>query len=134
MFKNSATRAVEYANAARGIVTDVYSLFKGAEKPAATPNPSLLQIAAGPSEIASASAWGKWAPTAYALGGAVIAGATAGAAYMRREDITSGYTWASDHMKFVGNLWDEKVMRERLDNLLAANADHGIIFKMCARA
>lgn len=129
MFKNSATRAVEYANAARDVVTDVYSLFKATERPTATGNPALLQITPGTSETSSASAWGKWVPTAYAIGGAVVAGATAGAAYMRRDDITSGYTWASDHMKFVGNLWDEKSMRERLDNLLAAQADHGIIFK-----
>lgn len=134
MFKNSATRAVEYANAARGAVTDVYSFFKGTEQSTATANPSLLQITAGTSEASSASAWTKWAPAAYALGGAVIAGATAGAAYMRRVDIASGYTWASDHMKFIGDLWDEKTMRERLDNLLAANAKHGVIFKTYARA
>ncbi|KAG8218648.1 hypothetical protein J3R82DRAFT_4313 [Butyriboletus roseoflavus] len=100
VFKNSATRAVEYANAARDIATDVFSLFKGNERPIATPNPTLLQITTGTSETSSASPWAKWAPAAYALGGAVIAGATAGAAYMRRDDITSGYTWASDHMKF----------------------------------
>lgn len=131
MFKNSATRAVEYANAARGVITDMYSLFRGIQPAAAAPsNPPLLQITAGTSETTSASAWGKWAPAAaYAIGGAVIAGATAGAAYMRRDDITSGYTWASDHMQFVGSLWDEKAMRERLDNLLAARADHGIVFK-----
>lgn len=131
MFKNSATRAVEYANAARGIVTDVYSLFKGTERPTTTPpNLALPQITAGPSETSSASAWAKWAPSAYTIGGAVIAGATAGAAYMRRDDITSGYAWASDHMKFIGSLWDEKAMRERLDNLVAAHTDHGIVFKM----
>lgn len=131
MFKSSATRAVEYANAARGVVTDVFSLFKGTERPTATPtpNPTPLRITTGTSEASSASPWAKWTPAAYALGGAVIAGATAGAAYMRRDDITSGYTWASDHMKFVGNLWDEKAMRERLDSLLAAHADHGIVFK-----
>ena len=132
MFKNSATRAVEYANAARGIVTDVYSFFKGNERVTATPpNLAQLQITAGTSETSSASAWAKWAPAAYyAIGGAVVAGATAGAAYMRRDDITSGYSWASDHMKFIGSLWDENAMRERLDNLLTAHTDHGIIFKM----
>jgi len=132
VFKNSATRAVEYANAARGVVADVYSLFKGTERATATPpNLALPQITAGTSETSSASAWSKWAPTAYAaMGGAVIASATAGAAYMRRDDLTSGYSWASDHMKFIGNLWDEKAMRARLDNLVAAQTDHGIIFKI----
>ena len=131
VFKNSATRAVEYANAARGVVTDLYSLFKGTEQAAATPNPPLLQITAG-TEAASPSLWAKWAPAAYALGGAVVAGATAGAAYLRRDDIASGYAWASDHMKYVGSLWDEKAMHGRLESLLAANTDHGIVFKTCA--
>ncbi|KAF8450520.1 hypothetical protein L210DRAFT_283686 [Boletus edulis BED1] len=129
VFKNSATRAVEYADAARGIVTDVYSVFKGTTTATPPPNPALRQITAGTSETSSASAWAKWAPAAYAIGGAVLAGATAGAAYMRRDDITSGYTWASDHMRFVGSLWDEKAMHQRLDDLLAADTDHGIIFK-----
>lgn len=130
MFKNSATRAVEYVSTARGVVADVYSLFKGTERATATPpNPPLPQITAGTPEVSSASAWGRWAPAAYAIGGAVAAGATAGAAYMRKDDITSGYAWASDHMKFVGSLWDEKAMHERLDNLHAAQTDHGIVFK-----
>jgi len=130
VFKNSATRYVEYANAAKGAVSDVFSFFKGRGQPTATPpNPPLLQITDGTTGTSSTSEWAKWAPAAYAIGGAVIAGATAGAAYMRRDDITSGYSWASDHMKYVGNLWDEKAMRDRLDNLLEANADHGIIFK-----
>ncbi|KAG9317470.1 hypothetical protein JVU11DRAFT_1672 [Chiua virens] len=130
VFKNSATRAAEYATAARGIVSDVYTFFKGTESPSPAPNPPLRQITAGTPETTTASPWAKWAPAAYALGGAVIAGTTAGAAYMRRDDITSGYTWASDHMKFVGSLWDEKMLRARVDNLLAAHSDHGIVFKI----
>lgn len=131
MFKNSATRYVEYANTAKGLATNVFSFFKGTGQPTATPpnNPPLLQITDGTTGTSSTSQWAKWAPAAYAVGGAVIAGATAGAAYMRRDDLTSGYTWASDHMKYVGNLWDEKAMQDRLDNLLASNADHGIVFK-----
>ncbi|KIJ70117.1 hypothetical protein HYDPIDRAFT_121556 [Hydnomerulius pinastri MD-312] len=129
VFKNSATKAAEYAGAARTVVSDVYSLFKGGET-ASTPNPALPQITAAASETTSAtSGWARWAPAALAVGGAVIAGAAAGAAYMRREEITSGYTWAFDHMKYVRNLWDEKAMRERLENLTAAQANHGIIFK-----
>lgn len=130
MFKNSATRAVEYAGTAQGIVSDIYSFFKGSERATTTPpNPDVLRITAGTSETAPASTWAKWAPAAYAIGGAVLAGATAGAAYMRRDDITFGYAWASDHMTFIGSLWDEQAMRERLDNLLAVHKDHGIVFR-----
>ncbi|KIJ20310.1 hypothetical protein PAXINDRAFT_7558 [Paxillus involutus ATCC 200175] len=131
VFKNSATKAVEYASAARTVVSDAYSLFRGSESSAATtPTRALPQITAAASESASTSTWAKWAPAAFAVGGAVIAGAAAGAAYMRRDDVTSGYSWASDHMKYVGNLWDEKAMRERVENLLAAHTDHGIVFKI----
>ncbi|KAF9226622.1 hypothetical protein BS17DRAFT_697664 [Gyrodon lividus] len=126
VFKNSATKAVEYASAAHTFVSDAYSFFKGSENSAATtPKPALPQITAAVSESSSTSGWAKWAPAAYAVGGAMIAGA----AYMRRDDVTSGYSWASDHMKYVGNLWDEKAMHERVESLLAAHVNHGIVFK-----
>ncbi|KAF9247360.1 hypothetical protein BU15DRAFT_38777 [Melanogaster broomeanus] len=129
VFKNSATRVVEYANAARSVVSDAYSFFKGSES-LTSPNPTLPQITAAASETASStSRWTSWAPAAFAVGSAIVAGTAAGAAYMRRDDLTSGYSWASDHMKYVSSLWDEKAMRERVDNLLAAQVNHGIVFK-----
>ncbi|KIM68856.1 hypothetical protein SCLCIDRAFT_899412 [Scleroderma citrinum Foug A] len=115
VFKNSVTKATELAGTARTIASDVLWLFgKSQSTSPKPPDPSLLQItAAGESS-----------------GGAVAAGAAAGAAYWRRDEITSGYKWAFDHMKYVGNLWDEAAMNKRLDNMMLAETKYRIVFKM----
>lgn len=79
---------------------------------------------------ASASAWGKWTgPAAYAIGGAILAGAAAGGAYYKREDLSAGYSWATDHMKYVRNLWDEGALQRRVDALINAEEREGVLFR-----
>lgn len=77
---------------------------------------------------ASTSAWQKWAPAAYAVGGALIAGAAAGTAYYKREDLGVGYKWATDHMKYVGTLWDKHALERRLQSLLEIEEQMGVLF------
>jgi hypothetical protein len=60
----------------------------------------------------------------------VAAGAAAGTAYYRRDDLASGYGWATDHMKFLGNLWDEKVMQKRVENIIDLEQDMGVLFRV----
>ncbi|OJA09290.1 hypothetical protein AZE42_03134 [Rhizopogon vesiculosus] len=127
VFKNSATKAVEYANTARTVVSDAFSLFGKKGAPSTGPQkPPLAAITAPP---AAESSWGKWAPAAYAVGGALMAGAVAGVAYHRRDDIGSGYSWATDHMNFVRNLWDEEALRKRLQDLIDAQVHLGVVFR-----
>lgn len=128
VFKNSATKAVEYASTARTVVSDVFSLFgkKGASS-TVSGQPALAITAAPTAE--SASGWGKWAPAAYAVGGALVAGAAAGTAYYRRDDIGSGYSWATDHLNYVRNLWDEEALRKRMRDLIDAQVHLGVIFR-----
>jgi hypothetical protein len=126
VFKNSATKAVEYAQTARAVGTGLFGALAGmgaskaansAPKPAGSP-------------AASTSGWGKWAGTAtYAVGGALLAGAAAGATYYKREDLGLGYTWASDHMRYVGHLWDEDALNKRVEFLITAEAKEGVIFR-----
>lgn len=68
------------------------------------------------------------------MGGVLLAGAAAGTAYYRRQDIEKSVTWAQDHMKYVGNLWDEKQLADRLTSLMnlsrtKAEGGEGIIFR-----
>lgn len=68
------------------------------------------------------------------MGGVLLAGAAAGTAYYRRQDIEKRVTWAQDHMKYVGNLWDEKQLADRLTALMnlsrtKAEGGEGIIFR-----
>jgi hypothetical protein len=74
--------------------------------------------------------WNRWAaPAAYAVGGAVLAGAAVGSAWCKRDDLGQGYNWATDHMKFVGVLWDEKALKQRVTDLIDLEKSHGILFR-----
>ena len=59
----------------------------------------------------------------------MLAGAAAGTAYYKRDDIGVGYRWATDHMKYVGNLWDEKALTKRVDDLMQIEEKMGVLFR-----
>lgn len=124
VFKNSVTKAAQYASTAQTLGSALFGSLVGlsAEK------------AAEKSAPASASndtktGWGKWAPAAYAMGGAILAGAAAGGAYYKREDLGLGYAWATDHMKYVRNLWDEAALEKRVNTLVDAEEQEGVTFR-----
>ncbi|KAF5363415.1 hypothetical protein D9756_000382 [Leucocoprinus leucothites] len=122
--KNGVTKAAEFANVATTAGSAIFGSFAGlgAQKVAET--------RASPSNnSAPASPWGKWAPAAFAVGGALLAGAAAGGTYYKRNDLNQGYTWLMDHMKYAGNIWDEPGLRRRVDALVDAHEKHGIFFR-----
>jgi hypothetical protein len=59
----------------------------------------------------------------------LLAGAAAGTAYYKRNDINVGYTWATDHMKYVGTLWDEDSLKKRVDDLMQIEEEMGVLFR-----
>ena len=97
---------------------------KAQAAPSVAPQPT---AAAAPA--AGGSLWQKWAPAAYAVGGTLLAGAAAGAAYYKREELSASYTWATDHMKYVGNLWDEAALKRRVDTLFKIEGSMGVLFR-----
>jgi len=118
--KNTMTKVAEYTNAATTISSALMGSFAG----------FTAQKAAQPSTPpASPSAWSKWAPAAYAVGGAVLAGAAAGGAYYAREDLTQGLTWGTDHLVFVKNLWDQAALEKRVDDLVNIEKAYGVAFR-----
>ncbi|KAF7352637.1 Catalytic protein [Mycena venus] len=123
VFKNSATKAVEYAQAARNVGTGLLGALAGFGASKAPPPPPSTSAA-------PASGWGKWAGTAsYAVGGALLAGAAAGASYYKREDLGLGYSWATDHMKYVSHLWNVDSLNQRVDFLVHAQEQEGVVFR-----
>lgn len=66
--------------------------------------------------------------TWYGLGAAALGAAAVGTAYYRREDFVSGWKWGYEHMTFVGRLWDQEELKERLDAIDGLNKTHGIRF------
>jgi hypothetical protein len=111
---------VEYAQAARNVGSGLLGALAGFGANKATTSTAPAAPAAG---------WGKWAGTAsYAVGGALLAGAAAGATYYKRDDLGLGYTWATDHMKYVGHLWDVDALNKRVDFLVNAE-EEGVVFR-----
>lgn len=127
VFKNSATKAVEYAQAARTVGTGLIGAFAGGFSKAAAPS-----TPPAPAANKQATGWGKWAGTAsYAVGGALLAGAAAGASYYKRDDLGLGYSWATDHMKYVSHLWDGDALGRRVEFLVDAQEREGVQFRKC---
>ncbi|KAF9821253.1 hypothetical protein IEO21_00861 [Rhodonia placenta] len=123
VFKNRATQAVSY-------VQNAFSSYQSFTSKSTTSGAATVGVAPPPpvQAPASTSAWQKWAPAAYAVGGALIAGAAAGTAYYKREDLGVGYKWATDHMKYVGTLWDKHALERRLQSLLEIEEQMGVLF------
>lgn len=111
--------------------TSLFSSFTARKTvPTAASAPKTVPVAAIAGAPTQPSLWQKWAPAAYAVGGALVAGAAAGTAYYKRQEIGVGYTWATDHMKYVGTLWDEKTLTKRVDTLLEIEDQMGVTFRM----
>lgn len=127
MFKNTASQAAGHVKSAHELFTATTSFFGSKPPPPKFSNPIKAALPAPPP--APASPWAKWAPAAYAVGGALLAGAAAGTAYYRREDISGGYAWATDHMKYVGSLWDEGSLKKRVDDLMQIEETMGVLFR-----
>lgn len=126
IFKNSAEKAAAYADTARTVATGIFGGLAGfgATKTSTPTKPPAGLITNSPSS--GGTSWGKWA----SYGGAVLAaGAAAGTAYYKRDDLTLGYTWATDHMKYVGNLWDEAKLRQRVENIISLEEELGVLFR-----
>ncbi|KAI0368101.1 hypothetical protein BV20DRAFT_1045197 [Pilatotrama ljubarskyi] len=135
VFKNSATQAAGYVRSATSVLggfkawgsknTTTTTTSAPSGKPSIAPAPA---PAAQKTTTTSTSVWQKWAPAAYAVGGALLAGAAAGTAYYKRDDINVGYAWVTDHMRYVGNLWNQAELEQRLSKLLEIESQMGVLF------
>ncbi|KAJ3999566.1 hypothetical protein F5050DRAFT_1736965 [Lentinula boryana] len=127
VFKNTATKAAQYANAAKSVGSAIWSSFTNNNSANGTGRTPIAAITAPPT---SEAGWSKWAPVAYTVGGVVTAAAAAGgAAYWRRDDLGVGYSWATDHMKYVRNLWDEEALKMRVNSLIEIEKTEGLTFR-----
>ncbi|KZV97257.1 hypothetical protein EXIGLDRAFT_764551, partial [Exidia glandulosa HHB12029] len=132
VFKNQAEQAISYVNTASDIAKS-FGFFGAAAKKMSSPAASTdkLALTAPPSASATnqsaVAGWAKWAP---AVAGAIVTAGAAGAAYYRREDIASSWKWGNDHMKYVGNLWDEKALHARLEALARIRDELGVRFRV----
>lgn len=100
-------------------------------KPTPTPKPKSKDLPS-PESAPSKSYWNLPTPsntTWYGLGALALGAAAAGTAYYRREDLANGWKYGSDHLSFVGNLWDEEGMRKRLGDVATLCESRNIVFR-----
>lgn len=137
VFKNQTSKAVTYAQGAHKLATSlgIFGSAADAKSPSGSSTPKVpaeqLALTAPPAPASASSAkggWTKWAPAAL---GAVVAGAAAGAAYYKKDELTSSVFWAGDHLKYVGNLWDKQALQRRVDSLIAIERESGVLFHKC---
>ncbi|PPQ64618.1 hypothetical protein CVT24_008355 [Panaeolus cyanescens] len=123
--KNGVTKVAEYASAATTVGSAIFGSLASLGAKKATESPTTNSK---PTQANASAGWG-WGSAAFAVGGALLAGAAAGGAYYKRDDLNQGFTWATDHLKYVGNLWDENSLQERVDALVRLENDAGVLFR-----
>jgi len=132
VFKHQVTKAAEVAQTTKTFVSDLMKMMNKDNQQTTVAATKRPVAALPPPEPATGASgfWENWGTTAMAVGGAVIAaGAAASAAYYKKEELGIGYTWATDHMKYVGSLWDEEDLNKRLDTLFGFDKRMGILFR-----
>jgi hypothetical protein len=94
---------------------------KDGKKPAAAlPAPPIID--------ANTPTWQKWGKIAMYAGAAGAVAAGGAAAYMKRDQITSGWTWVGSHLEFVGCLMRGEELRRRVTTVVKLNKELDIGF------
>lgn len=91
---------------------------KETKKPVAT-----LPAPPSSEELTAVPTWQKWGKIAMYAGAAGAVAAGGAAAYMKRDQITEGWTWVGSHLEFVGCLMKGEELKKRVVRVLRLNKE-----------
>ncbi|ORY59058.1 uncharacterized protein BCR38DRAFT_63398 [Pseudomassariella vexata] len=72
--------------------------------------------------------WGSWGKIAMIAGTAGAIAAGGAAAYMKKDQITEGWSWVSSHLAFVGCLAKGQELKNRINNMMRLNHELDVGF------
>ncbi|KAG9046548.1 hypothetical protein FS837_004204 [Tulasnella sp. UAMH 9824] len=136
VFRNQASKVLD---SAKTIASSLGFLQSTMSKPEPKKAPAVGLLPAPEASASKAPDSGKpWdrflTPAVASFGAGLLVTAAAGTAYYKRQDIMTAQNWAQDHLKYVGNLWDEQQLQERMAKLVELSKDksdggQGILFR-----
>ena len=77
-------------------------------------------------DAAATPGWQRWGKYAMFAGAAGAVAASAGALYSQREKLSAGWTWATSHLLFVGDLAKAETLKKRVVTLEKTCQERGI--------
>ena len=111
------------ANTAYSAYTNLVGAFWGKNAESSTVDPSKMlpapettvkAVRDSNADAAAAPLWQRYGRVALFAGAAGAVAAGGAAAYMKREQISEGWSWATSHLEFVGSLARPEDLRKRL--------------------
>lgn len=92
------------------------------------PAPSSKAFGDPNTDAASAPIWQKYGRVAMFAGAAGAIAAGGAAAYLKKDQISEGFNWATSHLEFVGVLARPEEMRKRVENVVKFSETHQVGF------
>jgi hypothetical protein len=117
---NAATNALTQLS---GLTGAIWGTTAAKEAEGSKEKKPVAALPAPPSSDAPIPMWQKWGKVAAIAGAGAAVVAAGGAAYLKREEITEGWSWATSHLEFVGCLMKGQELQKRVAGVVRLNKE-----------
>ncbi|KAI5477798.1 hypothetical protein MNV49_005882 [Pseudohyphozyma bogoriensis] len=147
IFKNTAEKVLNYAQQGQAVLTGLgvgLGAFKAFASKSSTPSPNASRpstpsgkaeppssskaVAPQPVATGANGASSSWFSLPVIAGAVTVAAGAAGAAYWQKDKLAQQWSWATSHLSFVGELWNVKLLENRLEKVEQAMKDKNVGF------